>query len=989
MSIKLNSKAAFINAVKTTDRPVAFLLGSPLSQDAGGGVPGVVAILDLVRDEIRGSRIPGEIASFENELLGKSGEEAYQTAMQWLQANLTQDAVNRVVARAVRQARRPGAPPHFHLDGDAGDWYLTQGARQLGELVAREQTRFTGPILTTNFDPLIFLAVEAAGRRAHIRVIDSDGNVGPRVEQNLGAIDVVHLHGYWRDSDTLHTPDQLVGSRPNLKSSLQNLLRVRTLVVVAYGGWDDVFAAALAQVLNDDEAKLRVFWCFYETDQTMVEARYKKLLARVAPAVPPGRFVAYGGIDCHSIFAELADFVPAAAPAPAVVNAPAVAPAPAAPAAAPAPGGASPLAGWDLMDSARIALLTPLRPGEVVRYFDGAMPTWRHAVSEAIPRREWVSKITQRLSSLPPAGDDCSLQLVRAAGGEGKSTLLLQAAADVARMDGWAVLWRPSYDIGLPPEHVVELDARRQWLVVADDAENLVRDLTESARLLHEAGRANVHFLLAARDMDWIHVGGDEKPWGRWLTRPADISLRGIKPGEAQLVVEAWQKYGDEGLRGLASRPPAERTAALERAVVDASRFGGEGSLFGGLLDVRFGREGLQSHVRDFLRRLKQMPIQSGGGSTLFDAIVYVAACHGVGIPGLDADVLAELVSVPREWVNTLVVRPLGEEATAVQSAGHVFTRHGRVAAAILVEAEKSFGVDLAEVWTRLVHQTVSTVKNGRARHPTFMKIVRAGTSLMKSLPQQLSEARRREIAVAAARADVAAESERLASVIDLGKTYRSFGDHEAAAGVFRDNLAAASAKVKKEEAARARDGESAGANSADFIRSYWYEWSVCEGERGKEREHALADAWLGGVSVSDHLNPAPMNRDRISRSCSGLGVAFGKLARPGPDCPYAKARRAVTFLGRLIPDDPKGAAYYDKYDREADKLNTPRPWNMAQAVEWLTAGVAEAGRELKDDFLAGLAESRQVSFKLLQTTLVSLSAPPTGKGRPRNRGRY
>ena len=34
------------------------------------------------------------------------------------------------------------------------------------------------------------------------------------------SINVVHLHGFWEDSDTLHTPKQLTTKRPQLKSSL-------------------------------------------------------------------------------------------------------------------------------------------------------------------------------------------------------------------------------------------------------------------------------------------------------------------------------------------------------------------------------------------------------------------------------------------------------------------------------------------------------------------------------------------------------------------------------------------------------------------------------------------------------------------------------------------------------------------------------------------------------------------------------------------------
>ncbi len=217
---------------------------------------------------------------------------------------------------------------------------------------------------------------------------------------------------------------------------------------------------------------------------------------------------------------------------------------------------------------------------------------------------------------------------------------------------------------------------------------------------------------------------------------------------------------------------------------------------------------------------------------------MYVAACHGTGIPGIDEKVLADLVGVPREWVQRRVVRPLGEEAAAVHSAGHVLTRHSQVAASVLVEAEQTLGIDLAEIWAQLVRQTVQTSINGGVSYETHSRTVHAGPRLQRALPQQISEDRRKAIAIAAAKADSEAESNRLCPVTDLGRTYRTADMLDEAVATFRDNLKTAKAKV---------DFES-------DIRGYWFEWSICEGKRGTATEHTGADAWLGGLSLSDFL---------------------------------------------------------------------------------------------------------------------------------------
>jgi hypothetical protein len=88
----------------------------------------------------------------------------------------------------------------------------------------------------------------------------------------------------------------------------------------------------------------------------------------------------------------------------------------------------------------------------------------------------------------------CALKLVRAAGGEGKSTLLLQVAVDLIRNGDWTVLWRENPDIALPVAGLTALDPARSWLIVGDAAENLWTPLDEAASRLNAAGCINVHF---------------------------------------------------------------------------------------------------------------------------------------------------------------------------------------------------------------------------------------------------------------------------------------------------------------------------------------------------------------------------------------------------------------------------------------------------------------------------------------------------------------
>lgn len=706
-----------------------------------------------------------------------------------------------------------------------------------------------------------------------------------------------------------------------------------------------MFTQALVELVSDEQAKLDVIWCFYENDPAIVEQRYGTLLQAMQPAIVMNRFRPFGGIDCHSIFGEILSKLLGTS-SPAAVQSIV----------------ASPLAGWQLIDGAFLDSLPALSSDELLRYFDGAVPTWRHATSSVIPRRQGAEKLTARLAQIAHDNVARSMHLIRAAGGEGKSTLLLQSAADVARTGEWSVLWRTSPTEGISSDQIDNLDPTRRWLIVADDADGIVPGLAASAENLSQTGRTGVHFLLAARDADWRSAQGPRKPWSNWLDHPSDIVLRGITSEDANAVMSAWEFAGPLGLRELAAiSDPVERAAAFESAVRDAAvrqdeeakkNRPQEGSFFGGLLAVRFGQNGLQAHVRTFLQRLEHMHIEHGNCS-LFEALLYVAACHGTGIPGIDEQVLADLVGVPREWVQRYVVRPLGEEAAAVHSAGHALTRHSQVAGAILVEAEETFGIDLAEIWARVVRQTVLTGRDIRMSRSWFADVLHAGPHLQKALPRQLPNERRKAIAIAAAKADVNAEPDRLTPLVDLGKTYRNAKEHEPSVQVFRENLATVSTKVDYHET----------------IRGYWFEWSTCEGHRSGAIACALASAWLGGLSLSDHLNPAPITPADVKLGCAGLGASFGRLAQSSHNCPFAKARRAVAFLGRGFGYDPKGKRYFDHYDREADKFNTPHPRNETEATAWLASGVAQAGRDLQDPFLKALANPEQVSFDNLQTS--------------------
>ena len=217
-----------------------------------------------------------------------------------------------IVRTAVRGARNSGSvyvsadlDPSAEdacrlMDSDVVGWFLSPATENLGRLVAGYPERFGRSLLTTNFDPLIEVAVRRAGGQYFRTTLHLDGNLSQT--EGTGC-HVIHLHGYWYGSDTLHTVRQLGQSRPRLRASLSSLLRHKLVVVCAYGGWDDAFTEALMDVVRDDGAYPEIIWTFHSPQPTLGESLERLL----EPGINRGRVNLYSGIDCHRFFPSLYD----------------------------------------------------------------------------------------------------------------------------------------------------------------------------------------------------------------------------------------------------------------------------------------------------------------------------------------------------------------------------------------------------------------------------------------------------------------------------------------------------------------------------------------------------------------------------------------------------------------------------------------------------------------------------------------------------------
>jgi hypothetical protein len=918
---------------RTDGKPASFLVGAPFSWDQGHGVPNVDGFIDVVRDRLAqsGPQFPD---AFDKALANASGAERYQTAMAFVYDKLDADVAADVVRTAVLRARTPTAPvldPATDFDGLPGDWHISRAQRGLAHLMKLSPERFPGPIFTTNFDPLISLALRERGFRPHPNGVPLDGSINAPVSMAQDEMNVFHLHGYWRDSPTLHRPQQLIAARPHLQNSLEDRLNNTHLVVMAYSGWDDIFTTAIANCLSSDTFKGTVTWCFYGDTPAIIREENEALFEKFKSGIQQGRISFFCGINCHTFFDDLIDYLGLTPNERDAID-------------------QSPLAGWNLVTNEILGAQTPLSGDEAVRYFDGAIPTWRHATSPLIPRLSHVRKLLDRIAS--PSAGASRMQLIRAAGGEGKSTALLQAAGDALEGGDWTVLHRSSVDAGLNPDVVASLDPDRNWLLVADDADGLVDDLWAAAVKLHEAGRQNVFFLLAARDTDWASVNGNRHAWSTQLHRLEDIVLGGIEEPDARLVIDAWAEHGDAGLRALMScKTREERIARLVAATEAQDVRGGDGSFFGGLLDTRFSSKALVDHLVLLMEPLRHQPVEGGSG-TLYEALLYIANCHAVGMPGLDRRVLASLCDLNVHSVSSAVISRLGRELGAAESRGHVLTRHKRVARAVVEAGASKFGTDLSNTWRSLVTATIELSRKERVGE-SFGSMVHVGTRLKRQLPESLDEDLRGDIGIAAAEAAVEAMPEWSSTFIDLARALRFAHFSDEAYDLLKKRLPNLKGTIDLKQ----------------NIRAYFYEWSTCAGNLNT-RQGSIKNAWLATYSISDSL-PSDLDIRRAELSLSGLGVAFGNLVGGVADSPFAMGRRAATELGWKTQPNQRGVFYFERHESELDALGTPKPTDNDEALAWLAAAAHAAWQELEDPFLRNkLKNDGRLAFTKLRKLL-------------------
>jgi len=280
------------------------------------GVASAWEVVEIIKDLFRTPETPPSTNAI---LAGPSA--AYQDAFEYLLRAGGPHVARFAVRRAIWLARRDGTVPteaQFNgdelrsseeifreADGDKSGWNLTDATKALGSIMAEFPDRFGPYLLTTNYDPTLAASIRLARGQVVQTVIHGDGNPGQTLVEGCH---LIHLHGYWHGYDTLHTRVGLEYPRPQLESFLCEVLRTCTVVVLGYGGWDDLFARAARRIANfEPRSRMDIVWAFYEDAAAQrTSAAVQQVKERLQVAEQDGaRISYYGGIDCHVLLPEL------------------------------------------------------------------------------------------------------------------------------------------------------------------------------------------------------------------------------------------------------------------------------------------------------------------------------------------------------------------------------------------------------------------------------------------------------------------------------------------------------------------------------------------------------------------------------------------------------------------------------------------------------------------------------------------------------------
>ncbi|AQW52828.1 SIR2 family protein [Streptomyces violaceusniger] len=630
------------------DRRLVTVFGSGISSEV---LPNVPQLTDIFRAHVPKAGLARFDATVAEAL---DPGVKYQNAA----AVLTRQAGEHTVMRAIRTAVLQACPDVPEKDVakvakdeercreyvKTGNWRIPRGYQRFAKFFASLGGRVRGPIITTNFDPLIEIALRQAGVASDPIPIPTDTTPTPQQLKEAIAQPVLHIHGYWTGMATSNVPTRITSERPGLDDVLKELLTNSVVLVVGYSGWLDGFMKSLrSRVLNKtDLLQAEVLWAAYETDAAAVTSGV------IGEFVGAPGFTLYLGVDGHKLFTDELERAETEAEETS------------------SPFGYSRVPPI-LVDS------TSYQPGAFV---EGSQPVWADAAPGRWPVLSSTVSLEQRVVECLRVGGGGGAVAIGPLG-EGKSLALRQVAHAVAgSRPEWNVLWREPGAPALTEEWLNDARVAGKTLICVDEADLVMDDLV-STKDVWAAEGSGIAFLLASHDRLWWQGAGSTLR--RWID---DVLFHGITKDDARKIALTWQ-----GL-GLLPNGTQEVNTVAERLATSAGAMAAKSNtLFGAVLDVRYGAD-LGARVEDLVRKLHEIKLTDSvdlgdvfGGICVMQHTLDKDGNLG---KGASRSVIAAMVGLDPVFADGKILQTLGREAAVTFAGNRVYSRHPSIAATVV-----------------------------------------------------------------------------------------------------------------------------------------------------------------------------------------------------------------------------------------------------------------------------------------------------------------
>ncbi|RDB45488.1 SIR2 family protein [Tsukamurella tyrosinosolvens] len=648
------------SAIDEGDQKIGFLFGAGVSI---GAVPGTEQMIERflsastrdsrgVRPRAVEDRDPGDrYQSAASSLVARSGQQGLFRAV----VDATLEASD-FSARFASTDKKGLVPDDLAMLENSLEWRITEAHRRFAEVYSKIPPEKRGPIITTNFDPLIEIALRQESIDAEPVSLVGDRAPIESIGRSPLAASVMHLHGYWRSRATLHTRTTLDRQRDEIRDYLKRELDGIVLFVLGYAGWEDEFMRALDSVfasgaLFDSE----ICWGVFSSDQSSILTN-----SRLASLIGCPGFNIY--FDCNA--SKVLDYVPLEEVGVSVLRVDVE-----------SPPGYSVVGGW--------------RGGEIPagdrEFADGGQPAWPDAIPGVWPQLSSTVELIEAGRQMFSRRSGYAGCVGMGPVGEGKSLALMQAAVVMAaEFPDTIFLWRHVGAPPLTPEWLNgAMEAYGSICLCLDDSDLISGEIAACASVWNRTD-SQVKFLLSCHDRAWWNG-----PLGkRYHQRFADVLFHGIDASDAHNVAVAWFENG--------ALPPAfesdegrDQVVERVRARLELSAMGVEGSsnstLMGAILATRFSR-GLDERVYNFMKRLEGEKFRTSTGINLADLFAAVCLVQSVNDPsglrglGMTRDLLNEMSGDASGFGSDRIVRILGKEALVSFAGERVYSRHSAIA---------------------------------------------------------------------------------------------------------------------------------------------------------------------------------------------------------------------------------------------------------------------------------------------------------------------